>query len=99
MIKTSLDKAEDDDLIIINDVDEIPNLNGINFNNIKKKLIIFKQKIFYYKFNLMYESKIWHGSKACKKKYFKSPQWLRNTKHKKISFLEIRYIIFRKKTR
>ena len=58
MIKTSLDKAEDDDLIIINDVDEIPNLNGINFNNIKKKLIIFKQKIFYYKFNLMYENKI-----------------------------------------
>jgi beta-1,4-mannosyl-glycoprotein beta-1,4-N-acetylglucosaminyltransferase len=86
MIKSSLNKAEDDDLIIINDVDEIPNLNGINFNNIKKKLIIFKQKIFYYKFNLMYENKIWHGSKACKKKYFKSPQWLRNTKHKKYPF-------------
>ena len=40
--------------------------------------------MFYYKLNFFYEDFIWHGTKACKKKYFKSPQWLRNIKVKKI---------------
>ena len=39
--------------------------------------------MFYYKFNLLYEDFIWAGSKAVKKKNFKSPQWLRNIKSKK----------------
>ena len=39
--------------------------------------------MFYYKFNLLYEKVAWHGSRACKKKYLISPQWLRDTKHKK----------------
>jgi len=50
---------------------------------IKEKLIIFNQKIFFYKFNLLYEGMSWHGSRACRKKNFISPQWLRDTKHKK----------------
>ena len=83
MGKISLEKAEDEDIILINDIDEIPNLNEINFKNISKKLIIFKQKIFYYKFNLLYPNVFWYGSKACKKRDFLSPQWLRNVKHKK----------------
>ena len=44
--------ADDDDIVLINDIDEIPNLSNINFDKIKKKLIIFKQKTYYYKFNL-----------------------------------------------
>ena len=96
MAKNSLDEAEDEDIILINDIDEIPNLNEINFNNINKKLIIFKQKIFCYKFNLLYENLIWHGSRACKKKNFISPQWLRNVKHKKYSIWRFD-IIFSKK--
>ena len=83
MSKVSLEGAEEEDIILINDIDEIPNLDQINLNNINKKLIIFKQRIFYYKFNLLYENMIWHGSKACKNKIFKSPQWLRNVKHRK----------------
>ncbi len=79
----SLINAEDEDIILINDIDEIPNLNNINFNEIKNKIIIFQQNIYYYKFNLLYKNFIWHGSKACKKKNFISPQWLRNVKHKK----------------
>jgi len=86
MGKLTLDMAEDEDLILINDIDEIPNLDKINFNNINKKLIIFKQKIFCYKFNLQYENLIWHGSKACRKKNFISPQWLRNVRHRKYPF-------------
>jgi beta-1,4-mannosyl-glycoprotein beta-1,4-N-acetylglucosaminyltransferase len=38
--------------------------------------------MFYYKFNLLYPSVPWFGSRACKKKNFLSPQWLRNIKHK-----------------
>ena len=39
--------------------------------------------MFYYKFNLRLPSLIWTGTKGCKKKYLKSPQWLRNIKDKK----------------
>ena len=83
MAQKSLNEAEPDDLILINDVDEIPNLKDINLRKIKKKIIIFKQKVFFYKFNLLYEGMSWYGSRACRKKNFISPQWLRNTKHKK----------------
>ena len=83
MAQKSLNDAEPDDLILINDVDEIPNLEDVNLKKIKEKLIIFKQKMFFYKFNLLYEAMLWHGSKACRKKDFISPQWLRDTKHKK----------------
>ena len=83
MANEPLVEAEDNDIILINDIDEIPNLKKINFTKINNKLIIFKQKMFYYKFNLNYQNLVWHGSKACKKKYFKSPQWLRNVRHRK----------------
>jgi beta-1,4-mannosyl-glycoprotein beta-1,4-N-acetylglucosaminyltransferase len=46
-----LAEANPEDIILINDVDEIPNLVEINFNKINKKLIFFKQKMFFYKFN------------------------------------------------
>jgi beta-1,4-mannosyl-glycoprotein beta-1,4-N-acetylglucosaminyltransferase len=95
--KRCLDVAQEEDVIIINDIDEIPNLDAININNIKNKLIIFKQKTYYYKFNLQYENLVWHGSKACKKKFFISPQWLRNTKHRKYPFWRIDIIFSKKK--
>ena len=78
-----LKDANDDDIILINDIDEIPNLENINFNEIKNKIVIFKQKIFYYKFNLLYPEISWYGSKVSKKKHFISPQWLRELKFKK----------------
>jgi len=83
MANKALKNLDPDDWIIINDIDEIPNLKDINFNIAKNKFIIFKQKIFYYKFNLLYPNVSWYGSKACRKKHFLSPQWLRNVKHKK----------------
>ena len=70
----------DDDLIIINDLDEIPNLNNFKYKN---KITVFKQKMFYYKLNLVYPDFLWSGSKICKKKDLISPQWLRNIKSKK----------------
>ena len=83
MALKSLDEADPNDIILINDVDEIPNLKNVDFMKVNKKLIFFKQKMFCYKFNLLYEGISWHGSRACKKKDFISPQWLRDAKHKK----------------
>jgi len=81
-----LNAANENDLIIISDVDEIPNLEENVLNETKEKLIHFKQKMYYYKFNLKYSSKPWYGSKACLKKNLVSPQWLRDTKEKKYPF-------------
>jgi beta-1,4-mannosyl-glycoprotein beta-1,4-N-acetylglucosaminyltransferase len=81
-----LSSASLNDLIIISDVDEIPNLENNNIKEIDNKIILFKQKFFYYKFNLKLDNFSWHGSKACKKKYLISPQWLRNIKDKKYPF-------------
>ena len=75
--------ARDEDLILISDLDEIPNLESLNFKNIKNNIIIFEQKIFYYKLNLLYDNFLWQGTRAIKNKNFLSPQWLRNIKSKK----------------
>lgn len=82
-IELGLKDCNQNDLIIVSDVDEIPNLE--NFKH-KGKISIFLQKIFYYKFNLRHPSLIWTGSKACKKKDLKSPQWIRNIKAKSYPF-------------
>jgi beta-1,4-mannosyl-glycoprotein beta-1,4-N-acetylglucosaminyltransferase len=88
-ISKGLNFADDDDFILISDVDEIPNLENINFKNYQKKIIQFKQEMFYYKFNLKLPNLIWTGTKACKKKNLLNPQWLRNVKDKKYPFFRI----------
>ena len=89
-------EAEDNDIILVSDLDEIPNLKNVNLSNIKNKIIQFKQKMFYYKLNLCYPGFDWYGSKACKKKNLISPQWLRNIKSKKYSKFRLD-LIFNKK--
>ena len=79
-LASELTEFLDDDLIIINDLDEIPNLNNFKYKN---TITVFKQKMFYYKLNLVYPDFLWPGSKICKKKDLISPQWLRNVKSKK----------------
>ena len=86
LISKGLDKANEDDLIMISDVDEIPNLKDLNVAKINNKIVIFEQNIFYYKLNRYLEGFTWHGTKACKKKNLKSPQWIRNVKNKKFNF-------------
>jgi len=88
-INEGLKIAEDDDLILISDVDEIPNLRNINLTDFKEKLIFFNQEMFYYKFNLKLPNYNWVGTKSCKKKHLKSPQWLRNIKDKKYPFYRL----------
>ena len=96
-ILEGLNLASPNDLIIISDIDEIPNLEDNNIKIIKNKIIFFKQKYFHYKFNLKLEKYIWHGSKACKKKNLISPQWLRNIKSKAYSFWRIDTLFSNKK--
>ena len=90
-------EAEDNDIILVSDLDEIPNLKNVNFSNIKNKIIQFKQKMFYYKLNLYFPKLDWFGSKACKKKNLISPQWLRNIKSKKYSKFRLDLIFNKKK--
>ncbi|RPG97538.1 MAG: hypothetical protein CBC66_003440 [Candidatus Pelagibacter sp. TMED106] len=82
----AINEADDEDLIILSDNDEIPNLSSKEFQNNKKNIIIFKQLFFYYKFNLLYDLVPWFGSKACKKKNLKSLIWLKYLKNKKYPF-------------
>ena len=80
-----LKEANDEDLILISDLDEIPDLKSINLNDVKNNIVIFEQKIFYYKLNLLYDKFLWQGTRAIKYKNLLSPQWLRNIKGKKYS--------------
>ena len=85
------------DLIFISDVDEIPNLSNLNLNNITEKIILFRQDMFYYKFNLHLPNLIWTGTKGCKKKDLIDPQWLRNIKDRKYSPFRIDIFFSKKK--
>ena len=98
-ILDGLSEASEEDWIIISDLDEIPNLKDNDLKNIKSPIVFFKQLMMYYKFNLNLENYTWIGSKACKKKNLKSPQWLRNIKDRAYSwwrldtlFSETKYI-------
>ena len=77
-------KYDENDYVIISDIDEIPNPEKIiDFTKKKLDLGAFEQLFFYYKLNLLNTSQSeWYGSKICKKKYLKSPNWLREYKIK-----------------
>ncbi len=82
-----LKNCKDNDLIILSDVDEIPDPKKINLFDKTHKYAVFSQRMFNYKINLLNETENnWHGSKICLKKNLVSPQWLRNLKFKKYPF-------------
>jgi beta-1,4-mannosyl-glycoprotein beta-1,4-N-acetylglucosaminyltransferase len=88
-ILEGLKSAKKDDLILISDVDEIPKLSSVNLNQIKNEIILFKQDMFYYKYNLSLPNFKWTGTKAVKRKNLVSPQWLRNVKDRKYPFYRV----------
>ena len=76
-----------EDIIIISDLDEIPDPNVLKELNFDKfKIGICEQKFFSYKFNLIRPNFKWYGSRMCKFKNLKTPQYLRNLKVKKKVF-------------
>jgi len=86
-ISRGLNNLNDDDIILISDVDEIPNLKNDKFKSYDSA--VFLQKMFYYKFNinayegLKFKNKI-ACTKSCKFKYFKSFQQVREFRVKNI---------------
>ena len=86
-ILRGLKNAKDEDIILISDLDEIPNPENLSKFEKKMKYAVFKQMHFYYKLNLQNKSNPhWFGTRICIKKYLRSPQWLRGLKFKKRSF-------------
>ena len=79
--------ASQEDLIILSDSDEIPDLTKLKEINKKKKYVAFSQKMFMYKLNLqnLNESN-WIGSKITLKKNITTMQELRDLKFKKYPF-------------
>lgn len=88
-LEKGIKEANQNDYIMISDLDEIPKIKNKNIFE-KKKFTVFNQKMIYYRFNLHNITEPnWFGTKVCKKKYLKSPQWLRNQKVKKYHFWRI----------
>ena len=96
-LNRGLKNINENDLILISDLDEIPNLNNLNSSKINNNILIFEQDLFYYKFNLLYRNFVWHGTKGIKKKNFISPQWLRNIKGKKYAKWRLDVLFSKKK--
>ncbi len=96
-LNKGLADTQDEDLILISDLDEIPNLEELDISKVKNNIVIFEQKMFYYKLNLFYKEYKWLGTKATKKKNFISPQWLRNIKGKKYPFWRLDTFFSKKK--
>ena len=89
-IANGIKDASDNDLIILSDTDEIPDLKKLNQIGKNVKFIAFSQMMFMYKLNLQNLSESnWIGSRMCLKKYFPIPQKLRNMKFKKYPFWRI----------
>ncbi len=96
-ITKGLTKVDPNDLILISDVDEIPNLSNLDLNKVNNEIILFKQNFYYYKLNLKLENMPWLGTKGCKYKILKSPQWLRNIKDKQYPLWRIDILFSDKK--
>ena len=89
--RNALSKGYEDcdskDLIMISDIDEIPNPEKIKEFKIENRYACFIQKNFQQKINLLNATEQnWMGTKIIQKKYLKSPQWLRNIKTSKPPF-------------
>ena len=78
-----LKKKNLEDWVVYSDSDEIPNLDTFDLKKCKNKVVLFNQKLFYYKFNLCLPNYDWFGSKACRVKDLISITDLRNIKTKK----------------
>ena len=83
-------KASSEDLIILSDSDEIPDLTKLSKINNNKKFTAFSHKMFMYILNLQnLDESNWIGSRVTKKKNIITMQDLRNLKFKNYPFWRI----------
>ena len=81
--------ASPNDFIFYSDNDEIPNMENFAKYKETNDIVIFEQKLFYYKFNLLFDRIFWYGTKAVKKKKLINFEWLRQVKPKKYNFYRL----------
>jgi len=81
--------ASPNDFIFYSDNDEIPNMENFVKYKETNDIVIFEQKLFYYKFNLIFDRIFWYGTKAVKKKKLINFEWLRQVKPKKYNFYRL----------
>lgn len=87
-IVKGLNYAKAEDIILISDCDEIPDIKYSMKNIENNKVYVFEQKLFYYKLNLLNPVYPWHGTKLVKYNYLKktTPQKIRSYKCKQYPF-------------
>lgn len=88
-ILEAIQSVDKNDYIFYSDNDEIPNLENFNLLKENSKILIFQQKLFYYKFNLLCDRIFWYGTRAIKKKNLINFEWLRQIKPKKYPFYRL----------
>jgi len=93
-LQKGIQKFDDEDLIVVSDLDEIPNLEKFVY---KASITFFEQRMYYYKLNLVQNNFIWYGSRICKKRDLINPQWLRNIKSKKYPLWKFDILFSKKK--
>jgi len=75
VIAEALKDCKDDDIILISDLDEIPNLEGVPLDSFYKpgQLFHMMQEMYYYFIDLHQEGseRNWFGTKVCSYSYFK----------------------------
>ena len=81
--------ASPNDFIFYSDNDEIPNMENFVKYKETNDIVIFEQKLFYYKFNLLFDRIFRYGTKAVIKKKLINFEWLRQVKPKKYSFYRL----------
>ena len=84
--------ADPDDFIFYSDNDEIPNMEEFDKSKEDRQIILFEQKLFYYKFNLLFDRLPWYGTRAVRKKNLIDFEWLRQIKPKKYNFINLNII-------
>ena len=89
LMKTVEQLASPNDFIFYSDNDEIPNMENFAKYKETNDIVIFEQKLFYYKFNLLFDRIFWYGTKAVKKKKLINFEWLRQVKPKKYNFYRL----------
>ena len=89
LMKTVEQLAGPNDFIFYSDNDEIPNMENFAKYKETNDIVIFEQKLFYYKFNLLFDRIFWYGTKAVKKKKLINFEWLRQVKPKKYNFYRL----------
>ena len=88
-IQSCFDNFSKNDFILYSDNDEIPSLENDSLFKESNNIYIFKQKIYYYKLNLLLPKIEWYGTKGCVLKNLKSIDWLRNIKNKRYNFYRL----------